>query len=391
MFNIVLLIVLLLLLWLGGFVLSRQNVFSPSVLMSSIWIFCLSLFVLLPHGLPILSNKFVGALALWSTSFAFASLFFQSFRIPIDLSVDASKAARDVLLLLSVITFPVLIVWVHAIIGLSGDWAHNLRLAAIGGLKDYPPINGIIPLLWQVSLLLELYYINRKKFWRMLLPLFCFLCYGIATMSKVIFLQILFPVLCMLFFKGYIGVKHILISACILFFSFFVLQAIRQGVNFDSNESKRDFVTLYALSSMSAFDTLEPSSSMHTGENVFRFIYAIMHKLGWSNVEPINPLLPFIKHPIVTNTYTVMYPYYKDFGLWGIFIFALLLGCLFGLFFKCAQQKSAFFVILYSYLCTVIVLQYVADIFMTNFIGHVKFVLLLYFPFWISKRKLLME
>lgn len=35
---------------------------------------------------------------------------------------------------------------------------------------------------------------------------------------------------------------------------------------------------------------------------------------GWVNV------------PVLTNVYTVMFPYYVDFGYWGIFIFSLILG-----------------------------------------------------------------
>ena len=74
-------------------------------------------------------------------------------------------------------------------------------------------------------------------------------------------------------------------------------------------------LSLYLTSSIVAFDYfVEPSSAISFGENTLRFIYAVGHSLGISDA-PIQTILEFVGVPFPTNTYTLMYPFYKDFGL----------------------------------------------------------------------------
>ena len=93
---------------------------------------------------------------------------------------------------------------------------------------------------------------------------------------------------------------------------FVIIQILRtnQYYTFKMN----DFISMYFLSGMPAFDTVKPYSSLHFGENTFRFFYALSYEFGFSKIEPVDPVLQFIKVPTITNTYTVLYPFYKDFG-----------------------------------------------------------------------------
>jgi len=169
-----------------------------------------------------------------------------------------------------------------------------------------------------------------------------------------------------------------------LFFLFVGLQSIRHS---SSVIEKNDFVVLYVLGNIKAFETIEPASSLHFGENSFRVIYAVSHSLGISDTKPIHFLLPFIEKPIITNTYTAMYPFFKDFGYWGIGIFAIFLGTLFGWIFKKAKKGNILFILLYASFTTVIIMQYVADTFFTNMAGHIKFIIILLIPFMATKYK----
>ena len=153
--------------------------------------------------------------------------------------------------------------------------------------------------------------------------------------------------------------------------------------------NRNGFLITYIVGNTSAFDTLEPNSSTHCGENVFRMYYAISNKLGRSDLKPVAPILPFIYKPLETNTYTAMYPFFKDFGYWGVGVFALLYGLFFGWIFRCAQQGSPMFIIINAIIIPIVVMQYVGDVFITNLSGYIKQIILLALPFIFSfSRKL---
>ncbi len=381
-------IVLLCVLLSGSYLLSRQNVFAPGVLTAAVWLFCLALFITLPHTLPPLSDRFLGSLSFWALGIVLSSLFVQSFSFPV-IKEEASWLVRNIYLVIVACSLILFLIWVIEIVGLSGAWQRNLRMASIGQLKNYEAYNGFLVIVCQVSYALELYYFSFRKWWRLFLPCVFMLLFGFFTMSKMMFLWILVLTLCILYFKYHIKLKYILMGVLALFVSFFVLQSVRTKQDFENREDQNKFIVLYALSSMSAFDVTTPKSAPHKGENTFRFAYAIGYKLGISSIPPVDPLLPFIKKPIVTNTYTGMYPFYKDFGKIGVLCAALVFGLLYGFVFKGAQMGSDFFIIFYAYFAVIILQQYVNETLMTNLVGNIKFGLLLFLPFWLSKHKLL--
>jgi oligosaccharide repeat unit polymerase len=158
------------------------------------------------------------------------------------------------------------------------------------------------------------------------------------------------------------------------------LHAIRQSQNLNGDYSAF-LVEQYVLRNLVAFDTLQPFSSEHWGENVFRIFYAVSNRLGISSVEPVDTILPWIYKPVCTNTYTCMYPFFKDFGYWGIALFAPVLGGLTGWVYKRRQQGDVFFSMLYAYFSTMLVFEFDGELFFTNLAGNIKFILLLSLPF----------
>lgn len=180
--------------------------------------------------------------------------------------------------------------------------------------------------------------------------------------------------------------KHILIGLSILLVFFFGLQSVRQTVKF--SDVHEDFFVTYILSNMSAFDTLQPASAEHWGENTFRFIYAVAYKMGISNIEPVETILKWIYKPVLTNTYSGMYPFFVDFGYWGVLIFSLILGSLYGWAFRKAQMGNNFHILLYAIFLNVIFMQYAAELLFTNLAGYFKLFIGLSIPFLFTKKNL---
>ena len=169
----------------------------------------------------------------------------------------------------------------------------------------------------------------------------------------------------------------------LVFIGMMMLHGLRQ--NHQVNEQYTSHVVeQYVLRNFPAFETLSPSSAKHTGEHVFRLYYAVTYRLGISDVEPIDPILPWVNKPIHTNTYTVLYPFFLDFGYIGVAVAALLIGLLIGWVFKCHQQGSRFYTLLYAYFFVMLITQYNGETLMTNLAGNIKFVIIMAIPFLIG-------
>ena len=369
-----------------GLVVSQNNIFSPSVLTPAIWLVCLSLFLVLDHNLPALGFQFLFGISLWLVCFCFSSMLFQSVHFSVE-KARPSNLVRDVYFWISICTVPLFLMFIYRAIafGPTGNWSGDLRLAAIGQTAYFrTPYTPFYLTVWTGAYLIELFFFSKENRLRVLLLALLNLTFAVCTFSKYLILQFFIMSIIILFFKRKIKVKYIILVGGIVFCSFFILQAIRHSLDVSDVKSS-NFLVLYSIGHMATFETLEPCSSTHFGENVFRIFYAIAYALG-SPIEPISPILPFVQKPLVSNTYTVLYPFFKDFGYWGIAIFALIQGAFFAWLFKKAQKGDTLSVILFSYFAFCVVMQFMSEVLFTNIAGYVKLAIVVYLAFFASKR-----
>lgn len=374
----------------GGLTCSKNNPFAPSVLTSALWLGTLLLFLTVDHHLPPLSNYFFIVLSCWIFFQNVSSLCTQSVTYRQHHYNEPSKIMRNVFLILSIITFPSLLQFAHTAVvgGCTGNWALDLRLAALGkgsGFKE--TYGGWQTLIWPISYMLELLCFKKKSWWRLGIALFVYGMFGVLTMSKMVFLSIFIYSGCILFFKRIIRLKHVAFAFLLLLMVFASLQMVRHSSQLTSVVSS--FLGTYLLGNMSAFDTLSPCTADYFGQNTFRVFYAIAYKIGLSGTEPVDAILPWIEKPLITNTYTGMYPFFVDFGIPGVIIFAVVLGAVYGWIFKKAQYGSNFSILVYAVFAHMIVVQYVADMIFTNTAGYLKMLFLLLVAFYVNKHNLL--
>ncbi|MCR5497365.1 MAG: oligosaccharide repeat unit polymerase [Paludibacteraceae bacterium] len=374
----------------GGLYCSKNNPFAPSVITPMLWMCCMLLYLTVDHRLPTLSTAFCVTLLCWIASITISSLLTQSVTYKQDQYNDVGFFVRNVYLVLAIIAFPSLIRFAQIAIvnGSSGNWALDLRLAALGrGSGFEEPYGGWQIVIWPVSYMLELLCFKKKTWWRFAIPLTIYFLFGVVTMSKMVFLSIFLYTGSILFFKKVIRLKHFVMAMVPLAILFISLQMVRHSSQFSAVSS--DFIRTYILGNMSAFDTLRPCSAEHFGENTFRLFYAVLYKTGLSSTEPVDVILPWIEKPLVTNTYTGMYPFYVDFGVVGVIIFAIILGGIYGWTFKKAQCGSNFNILVYAVFSQIVFTQYVADMLFSNTAIYVKMILLLLIPFYVTKNNLL--
>jgi oligosaccharide repeat unit polymerase len=260
----------------------------------------------------------------------------------------------------------------------------DLRLASTGSTKEFKEVyGGWQIIIWQMTYLIELYYYSRYNRNKVIFLAVLILSFGFFTMSKAVFLDFIVKTFTVVFFRRKIKTIHFLYAILGLFMVFLVIQSARSNSKVKTVDQK-NLVVGYALGNLTAFETLSPESSEYFGQNVFRIYYAITEKVGLSDRKPIDTFLPFVSKPVLTNTYTAMYPFYKDFGNFGIALFALLYGLLFGWTFKKAQLGSSLFILIFSCFTVAIVMQYAADVIITNLSAYIKQIAILTIPFMFS-------
>lgn len=371
--------------------LSKNDIFSPSVITCAIWIAFPLLYILLNHNLPPIGDQFIYGITIWIFGFCFASNLTQFVLLKNNNNTvgtyqhrEANKTIRNILLLISVLSFPFLAAYVYEVISSNGTgtWIQKLRQASLSN-ESYDPLYNLI---WTLCYITELVYYDKKHKARVLIPLFLCLIRGIVFASKLHFLLIFVCTMTVLWYKKVIRVKHLILGIVVLMLFFIWFQSLREGKS-DSAEDKNDFIVLYAVGHIAAFETVDSGTSEHWGENVFRVLYAISYKLGLSDIEPVDPILPFISQPLTTNTYTVLYPFYKDFGYLGILLFSLLEGSVFGFIYSKMRQGSTYALIIYAYATLYIVQQYVAEGLLYNLAGFIKLCLIVAIPFVFTMKK----
>ncbi len=355
---------------------SKADILSPAVLTCLVWLGAMFVYAFFPHNLNPMRTQFLHAITLWLLGFVPSALLAASVSYRVRAVNEPSRMMRDVLIVLSLLCLPHFFHWcTAALLAHPGEsWGRVLRLAAIGtdGYSD-KPYGGTQVYLWKATFLIELVYFNRKHWYRLLLASVGVTAFAVFTLSKSEMLSILVFLMVAVCVKNNYRLKwkYVLIAVAIILAVCVFIQSNRNHF-----EGLSNMFVLYFASSITAFDTLEPYSATHIGENVFVFAYYVLERLHVTHIAPVNLILPFVQVPIPTNTYTVMYPFFKDFGYIGVFVFALVLGFLSGVIYKMAKKGSYLALMLYAYFSIAIVCQYSGESFFAGMAGHLKFLAL---------------
>lgn len=378
------LIILLIGLLGASYLLSHRDIFSPGVLTGSIFVFCMLSFVVVPTHLPSLTGQCLFGIGLWVGCFSLATLLTQSFRYT-SFSQTGSTAIRDLYFWISIACVPLLIQFAYEAIttGTSSNMAVNLREAAVYGLpssSEKEPYTPFYYMLWIATYLLYLKDISKTQWRRAVIMGLLVIAFGLVSMSKTFILTFGIMTLYVLARKKIIATRHILYGVGLLVVLLWTMQFVRYHTAVNEEKVASTF-EMYVMGNFYAFETLKPNVAEHWGEHVFRLYYVLTNKAGLSPIEPVNPILPWVQRPVATNTYTVLYPFFLDFGYPGIAIFGLILGAMTGWLYSHSRQQEEFFVLMYAYFCVLLITQYNGEAFFTNLAGHIKFVLILLFPY----------
>ncbi len=370
--------------------LKTRKIFAPIFITPFLWAIMLILFNILPHDLYPIQAQFYVGITVWVTSFYTAAMLISASNLQ-NLNLYNNRVNINLLKFLLILTFILAILLIFFLIreALNGQtdlFFLNLREINTGAVETERSIGPLIyafNLAYIFFLIKVLEYSKTKAYDKFHLILFLTLniTLSILTVARTSFFYLFVSTFIVLLFKGQVKAKHYIYSiSCILTLMIGISVWKSLGSDDSTLSLLAETLQVYVFSPMPAFDKLVPDSELFWGANTFRFFYAICSSLGVD--LPVNKTLyEWTNVPYPTNVYTVMYPFYKDFGFFGVFSFGFIYGLIFQTICKLAEGKNKIFILIYAVTCPMLLLQFFGEYFFTNFSSTLQLIFLCSLPY----------
>lgn len=236
------------------------------------------------------------------------------------------------------------------------DLLFNIRILAVGngaqlGLLGYT--QGINLALFIVSIWLY----PRIPKWVIVVIIIINLILEFAMMEKSGILIMILGILFVLYERKEIKLRTIGITLLSIIVLFFFFNMSKEKADSDESATFMDFFGMYVTSPLVAFEKLRVTISDTFGTNTLNDFYPQLLRFG-IKINVIERLQDFVYVPIPTNVYTIMQPFYNDFGPTGVAFFGFLYGNVFGYVYRKFREGSDLYKCFYTYLVEVILIQF---------------------------------
>lgn len=339
--------------------------FYPSVIASLFWAILLFIYQVFDHILYPLSDRFFFAILLWVVGFSSASLWWYDKKIKFAAPLYTQSFKVNFLRKVTYVFVVVNVVGIYEYYNLSGGIAYNALVEFAVGTEELPFEIRVLQLLQIFSTVLYavlVLYGKRTGVPRKLLVLHIvtiFIWAGIAANKTGLFQLVAISIVAAYMHKKLSLIKIFAVIS-ILFISFLYLQNMRAEAVDGEKVSTNDMLLTYVLSPMPAFDMVLNGEKNFSPGRTWRFFKAVTDKIGLTEKKELKES-GWVYVPVLTNVYTVMFPYYVDFGYWGILIFSLIMGSGWGILYNEMRVGIPFFTVLYATLIYSVALQFFAD------------------------------
>ena len=338
--------------------------FSPWTLTIVIWVGIFTLYFLQGTLDPI-GPKFVTNFLLWIGTFIPASLLTfnltkdnnQANHVERQKSIDVNMKLFYVLLVVSLLFTILYAKWIYGIVSQfdTEDMLFNIRLYAV--YKTESPGILILTQGLNFSLFLTAIWLYPKisKF-TIIFIVAINLLLEFSMMEKSGILIMILSTLFVLYEKKTIKLRSIGLTLLGIIVLFFFFNMSKEAKGQDSLDFM-DFLGIYVTSPIVAFDKLRISITNGWGANTFNDVFPYLRYLGL-DFKTTERLQDFVYVPVPTNVYTIMQPFYNDFGSKGVAFFGLLYGWGAGYVYRKFYDGSNTYKCIYTFLVEVIIIQF---------------------------------
>lgn len=363
------------------------KIINPLFIMPVIWGVFLLLYKIIPHKLYELQEQFLFSLLLWVVSFLVGGYIIQgkTQKIVGQNSIDHSLYSKFIFsflfyLVLFLAPLTVFILITEAMkVGFEYFFL-KLRMINTGIDEDDTFSLGILAYVFNLAnvvLLLFTFYKEKVSNLKYYIVLVLAIILGLITLARTSLVVLLLSIFVILYFKKLLKPKHYLYGFAIFFLFLFVITFLREF--HESNSSALDELQIYLFAGMPAFDTIDYKLQEQFGSYTFRFIYAVANAFGGNYVVE-KTILPYATVPTLTNVYTVMFPFFKDFGYYGIAFFGFLYGLVINLIYKIASTQNSLAILGYSIIFPILLLQFFGEYLFSNFSTYLQYLIILLMP-----------
>ena len=242
---------------------------------------------------------------------------------------------------------------------------YNIRILAIENTESYGLLNytqGINIALF----LIVIWLYPRVSKWVVALIVANNIILELAMMEKSGILVMILGTLFVLYERGKIRVRTIGVTFGLIIVFFFFFNMSKEDADSDKSMTFMDFFGMYVTSPMVAFEKLRLTISDTFAPNTLNDFYPQLQRFG-IKIDVLGRLQEFVYVPIPTNVFSVMQPFYNDFGRGGVAFFGFLYGSLFGLVYRKFCEGNVMCKCFYTFLVEVIIIQFYNENFLQVF------------------------
>lgn len=350
-----------------GIHLNFGGLFSPWTITIGVWVSVFLLLSLYGNKLDPLSTKFYIDISIWITilsltSFATYNLMAAKSHSKVD-TIEVNKVFFYTFYIIAMVFTPMYIYQIYKLVIMfdTKDLMAEVRELAVHG--EGFGILGYTFVINEAMLLVAMWRYPKIPLWQLITIIIANIMYAFGNMEKTTFFLVFTSTVFVLYEKGKIKLRSILVGSGVILVLFYIFNIARSGedTEYAKNESLLDFIGMYVLAAPVAYGRLQETISDMFGPNsLYTFHYFYNKFFGGGNV-PYQQFQDFVYVPISTNVYTLLRPYYTDFGHMGIAAFAAIYGVMTGFAYRLMKNGNAFGTCLYTYFVYVLVLQFFDD------------------------------
>ena len=366
-----------------------RSIVHPAVIVSGIWMILLILYNTAQDILYPLSEEFYYALCIWVVTFCAGALmpFGRCLKFGKFLTVSSPKTKLLKWLLRIFLVINCFGAYKYYSIG--GGLAYSFMSTIKDSEDNLPLIFRILQYLHAISLVIyAVVVVNYDRLGRNGRFKFLFVahvvslfCWSFVLANKTGLVQFIIIGFIALYYRKKLKIRHCVDALCLGILGIFCMQILREKPT-DSNQEfdTGKFILVYTLSPLTAFDMQLHHEISFFPNKTFRFFDNVGYKLGLIP-QKRGPVDEWVEVPVPTNVYTVMHSFHSDFGYWGIFVFALILGVFWGILYMGIQFNIPFLATLYAVFAHSLILQFFADYIFTFLSVTLQVFIIVYFLF----------
>lgn len=357
--------------------------FSPWGITLLVWGVILSLLHLYEGDLYPCKDQVYVAVGIWTAAFVTCSLLtylalpshedypWQHLR-----AIDLNEKLFQFLWVMALIITP-LFMWQVLQIVLhfsTKDILYNIRVLAVHGDTHFG-ILSYSQVINQVLFIIAIWRYPRIPGWKLATIYATNLISSFALMERGGLFFLLIGTIFVLYEKRIIKVRSIIITFAVMFLIFFGINLIRFSSETSENQDFTliDFFALYVLSPPVAFGYVCEDLSGQFGSHTLGQVYLLLNKFLHTTFIVNRKLQDFVYVPMPTNVYTIMQPFFQDFGYAGVAFFGSLYGVVSAWLYRHYRNGSSIARCIYAYFVYALVLQFYQENILLSLIFFTQF------------------